>query len=1234
MTDKKCQSCGSKDNLTNISGDLYVCSSCQSEFEQGSIDGPDPDELQPFHGIDFAEVSGEEWPSVMVENDQWMGAVGKQGFSPWGKSDHPDAAPEDDARWKWSIPDMWADKETVDNWVDKHPKLTGYAFIMQKENEPYSDEADPLAFVDGDDVRCPETGEVHPKFIEIINEIGGTYVDVSTSGAGLHAVYRGKLPDNIRQFSFDIDDEPWGANEDVPGIEVYDGKRICISTGQHVAGTPDDANEWDENVIDHLIDLHVDDSVKDSASHDTNVERPDMDDYTPSAVGNEETSDIRDVYHAVDRIEPSDLRLKASKVGEESTGWEMWDPSSYRSSSGGDSLHYNPGENVFYDQKNGQAFGVIGLYAAESKEIDITKPWEKLEGQDWWETIDLIRENERVEIPEFEPDEGRHVAQIPVGRIEQLSHEERRRYAKRHGVEWPEVDEVRQRLDDEVMDAMEDGEDVTIASPTGSGKTYTVGTKDWTCHPEVTDNQPVIHALPTKPARDEIYQDAVEELGEMNVKRLKGRTELCPVAAGRHDGEFSCPDGLRAKEYIDMMCDKVGVPFSVVHEWMHEHHPSGKMPCCHGDTECASKGQFEDIPRTESGDPTHDVIFCTHKFLMVPSLRLHTNIIIDEQPKYRDAVSKQRVRTAINQYLKISNAPFDSYSELVQGAKTRTVGTGQLTLSGDEATIGNEQMRSISDPEVIAEVARNADAYTVSAALDRDKLANYVWGKDDDRAVTVEDIGELVEEASDNRIAACVDAEKLISEALDEDPGIQWFKGNPDGHALAPAFCQAIWKAEETAGDRMHARVPYHPPRFDSEAYDSEGWNRIYVDVTLDDQYEIIEATSIPDFMLTRSVIGLDAHAQWNDPWWQVDVKPDIQTRNVLDTEEEMLYRRYERGLFVVQVGDNTQPVASGKYLDGGQGKRLDAIVGQLAFEYGDDFQSAISSTSGEEYLQESMKKHGIDDPKTMHYGEEESRNDFEGEKTGLVFGSHDFGDGPILDIAARLKLDVEPETVACQRCDDEDDGCTHCDHKGEVRAVGRGFEGHDAGTAERILHGWRERHVAQSVGRWARDAEDPNDNAVVYVATNAVPDNFVDAQVPGVKWMPTDDQADRIEYVMNNTDGVTAAEVAEATGCDKSTAYRTMKRLADEGRVECREGAGKYGAHIYEPNDTDEILSEVDFTDDGETVAPHVLNTYTWVAPIHASLRHSAAGEKVPEVITPSLGRYSRPVGADPPAD
>ncbi|MFC6616322.1 hypothetical protein ACFQAS_15585, partial [Halopenitus salinus] len=189
-------------------------------------------------------------------------------FAPWGDADHPDGEDEKDARYKWGIADHYVDGDTVALAEDDH-QLGGRVFIQR--------ESDPFAFVDGDDVRDPETGEVHPAFVAILEHLGLTYADVSTSGAGAHAYYHAPdgLPiDGKGQAVFDIDTEPWGANDAPPTVEIYANKHVCVTTGEHVDGTPTDLAEWDADALRSILEANGYED-KDRISHDTDRDRSD-----------------------------------------------------------------------------------------------------------------------------------------------------------------------------------------------------------------------------------------------------------------------------------------------------------------------------------------------------------------------------------------------------------------------------------------------------------------------------------------------------------------------------------------------------------------------------------------------------------------------------------------------------------------------------------------------------------------------------------------------------------------------------------------------------------------------------------------------------------------------------------------------------------------------------------------------------------------------------------------------
>ncbi|SEJ83517.1 hypothetical protein SAMN05192553_1301, partial [Cyclobacterium xiamenense] len=245
-------------------------------------------------GVDFTTTEPDTYPPGIDELEKWMGAVGKQAFAPWADRDHPEAESEKDARWKWGLEANYADGPTVDAWIERDPRLDGRAFI-QRESDPY-------AFVDGDDVRDPDTGEVHPAFRALLEHLGVTYADVSTSGGGIHATYIGDLPRDLPEAKWQIDTEPWGGNDDPPKIEIYANTHLAITHGDHIAGTPLEVNEWNDDALRAILDAN---GKLPDPSPSTVRDDYDLDDYEPTATtADETTDDIRDIFRAIDRLDP------------------------------------------------------------------------------------------------------------------------------------------------------------------------------------------------------------------------------------------------------------------------------------------------------------------------------------------------------------------------------------------------------------------------------------------------------------------------------------------------------------------------------------------------------------------------------------------------------------------------------------------------------------------------------------------------------------------------------------------------------------------------------------------------------------------------------------------------------------------------------------------------------------------------------------------------------------------
>jgi len=443
----------------------------------GDTDTADAAEPQLWDGVDLGKIASDTFPATLHDREQWMGKLAgeKKPFAPWGDRNHPEADDDDDARYKWSIEDNYITGEKV-AMAEADPRLDGRVFIQR--------DRDPFVFVDGDDVRCPETGDVHPEFIRILNELGATYTDVSTNRNGVHAYYRGDLPGDQGQGEFDIDDEPFGAKDDEPAL-----------------------------------------------THDTDRDLPDLDDHDPTATAADETTgDIRDVLAAVDRLEPRDLPLRTRQTGTDSTGWSTWNPS-YRSSDSGTSLHYN-GEGAFHDHKLNRAFGVLSLFAAEQGIL--SNPWDRLAGDDWHDAVDAARDA-GASIPEFDAAEAAEPVAVLPPAVRDLS-------PATSGWDWRNTattddatvstDMAHDRAQDAIADAYTSGDRVLIEALPTTGKSH--GSVAATAE----TNEPV--TLLTDRGRKEQYEQLEKWCDKYGLSHytLPSFFADCPTASGQFGDEW------------------------------------------------------------------------------------------------------------------------------------------------------------------------------------------------------------------------------------------------------------------------------------------------------------------------------------------------------------------------------------------------------------------------------------------------------------------------------------------------------------------------------------------------------------------------------------------------------------------------------------------------------------------------------------------------------------------------
>jgi hypothetical protein len=265
------------------------------------------------------------WPDGVWERTQWMCRREKMPWAPW--SDENDPAPcskhgvpasecECNAKWKWGWTEHYRDGETARDAAMWAAEVDGICFLQQADG--------PFIFIDGDDVRDPDTGHVHPAFKAILAQFGATYTDISTSGTGVHAMYRGDTPDGVTEPVLTVDDEPWGANDDLPEIEIYATRHVCVTTGRHVPGSPTGVRELDGEVLDAVLDAagELPDPDAGTGQDAGPTLSFDADAGSDSVDTPDTTTDMQDVYDALDTLDAREV-ADATIVAEWTSGGDL-----------------------------------------------------------------------------------------------------------------------------------------------------------------------------------------------------------------------------------------------------------------------------------------------------------------------------------------------------------------------------------------------------------------------------------------------------------------------------------------------------------------------------------------------------------------------------------------------------------------------------------------------------------------------------------------------------------------------------------------------------------------------------------------------------------------------------------------------------------------------------------------------------------------------------------------------
>ena len=234
--------------------DTYTFNLKALDADEDADDGPDA-ELDDGRKYAPSMVARDSW-ILYEEGKKQVKAPWKTGDlynAPWGEQLDVDERPETDfaTALNWS---RKARSMNIQGWEDCESVHPGY--LLQREVRSPGEN---IAMIDLDDVRDPERGYIVPEARDIIDR-ASSYAEVSMSGAGVHIFVFGHLPESFpsQRLVEDLhtDEKPTGEQ---PKVEIYQRRRIAITTGNHIEGTPDDVTDG-HRLLAELVDEYYEDN--------------------------------------------------------------------------------------------------------------------------------------------------------------------------------------------------------------------------------------------------------------------------------------------------------------------------------------------------------------------------------------------------------------------------------------------------------------------------------------------------------------------------------------------------------------------------------------------------------------------------------------------------------------------------------------------------------------------------------------------------------------------------------------------------------------------------------------------------------------------------------------------------------------------------------------------------------------------------------------------------------------
>ena len=525
-------------------------------------------------------------------------------------------------RKRWSSTQNYTTYTKALELLEQYPGHDGLCMILREE--------DNLLFIDGDHVRDKSSGEIHSGFTDIVTKLApdGAWSEVSLSGTGVHVILEGRLPEGYRKGLIEL--------EEGIQIEFFDKKRVCVVTGD-LLGDSLDIPTVDPDTLAHLL-------------------------HERSKTRKKEPRSINPKQSSFDQGWISDLPISIRYTSGGTSDAPNIDPSAWRDSESKNSACHFLDTDTFYDRREDQAWGRVGMFAHEQGII--SEPWTDCTGNKFIEVINRAKEL-GINVP---VDKDKYLtsiptATIPITALGTLSPSEAKRFQSKRGIVAPTTADIRERIGNQVNDSMRKRNRTCIRSPTGTGKTHSIASQKWSEKNSATGDQPVVLLSSTRKARDSAFETGKEQGNEVN--KLQGVDEVCPVAMGEFDTEeLEKVLGEKPSTWFKKLQQR-GLRSWKIHSML--ENKLGQCPCRINGI-CDSEAQYSGGQRDSDGSPRYDLTVACHPHAYSQSMTRDCNVIIDENPVFKMDFDYCSATAIANKKLKTLNVGPNNLDELYQTA--------------------------------------------------------------------------------------------------------------------------------------------------------------------------------------------------------------------------------------------------------------------------------------------------------------------------------------------------------------------------------------------------------------------------------------------------------------------------------------------------------------------------------------------------------------------------------------